>query len=159
MISIIVAMARNRVIGRNNKLIWHLPADLRHFKNTTLGNPVIMGRKTFESMGKALPGRTNIIVTRQKDYTAPGCLVANSLADALEIAPHGEIFIAGGGEIYRQALPLADRMYITVVDHDFEGDTFFPDFPAERWQLSEESVHEADEKNSYSMTFRTYMKK
>lgn len=152
-------MARNRVIGRNNKLIWHLPADLRHFKNTTLGNPVIMGRKTFESMGKALPGRTNIIVTRQEGYTAPGCLITNSLTDALKVAPPGEVFIAGGGEIYRQALPLADRMYITVVDHEFEGDTFFPEFAAEQWQLVEERVHEADEKNIYSMAFRTYEKK
>ena len=160
MVSIIVAMGRNRVIGRENGLIWHLPEDLRHFKETTMGKPLIMGRKTFESVGKPLPGRTNIIVTRKKDYSAPGCLVAGSVEQALELADNDqEVFIAGGGEIYEQATPLADRMYITIIDHDFDGDTFFPEFSSEKWMLTEERFHAADERNKYPMIFRTYEKK
>jgi dihydrofolate reductase len=157
MISLIVAMGRNRVIGRDNNLIWHLPADLKHFKETTMGSPLIMGRKTFESMGKALPGRTNVVVTRKPGFIAPGCLVAGSLEQALElVSGEPEIFIAGGGEIYRQSMHLADRMYITIIDHDFDGDTFFPEFPDEEWVIAEERRHGPDERNKYPMLFRTY---
>ena len=157
MVSIIVAMGRNRVIGKDNSLIWHLPADLKHFKETTMGRPVIMGRKTFESVGKPLPGRTNIIVTRRKDYRAQGCLAAGSVEQALElVAGEPEVFIAGGGEIYRQSLPLADRMYITIIDHDFEGDTFFPEFSVKKWKISQEIYHPADDRNKYPMVFRIY---
>lgn len=157
MVSIIAAMGRNRVIGRDNSLVWHLPADLKHFKETTMSKPVIMGRKTFESMGKALPGRTNVVITRKSDFKAPGCLVANSLEQALEmVSKEPEVFIAGGGEIYRQAIPLTDRMYITIIDHDFDGDTFFPAFFAPEWTIVEEKIHPADEKNNYPMIFRTY---
>ncbi len=157
MVSIIVAMGRNRAIGRDNQLIWHLPADLKHFKETTMGKPVIMGRKTFESMGKALPGRTNVVVTRKTGFMAPGCLVAGSLGEALGlVSREPEVFIAGGGEIYKQAIPLADRMYITIIDHDFDGDTFFPDFDAREWDIAEEKKHEPDERNKYPMVFRTY---
>ncbi len=157
MISIIAAMARNRVIGKDNDLIWHLPADLKHFKEKTLGKPVIMGRKTFESMEEALPGRTNIVITRQPDYKAPGCLVADSLEHALElVSGEPEIFIAGGGEIYEQAIPIADRMYITIIEHEFDGDTYFPKFVAGEWEIVEETKHPADERNKYSMIFRTY---
>jgi dihydrofolate reductase len=160
MISIIVAMGRNRTIGRDNRLLWHLPADLKHFKDTTMGKPVIMGRKTFESMGKALPGRTNIVVTRNSEFTAPDCLVAGSLKQAVEfVSGEPEIFIAGGGEIYRQAIQITGRMYITIIDHDFSGDTFFPEFPEEQWEILEERTYEADEKNEYSMVFRTYERK
>ena len=177
-ISVIVAMARNRVIGRDNSLIWHLPADLRHFRETTMGQPVIMGRKTYESVGKPLPGRTNIIVTRRKGYSAEGCLVAGSLEAAIRMAessgsstgsssgkdpdkrnepgPGNEIFIAGGGEIYRDAIPLAGRMYITVIDEDFEGDTFFPAFDEDKWQIAGREHYPADERNPHSMTFITW---
>lgn len=160
MISIIVAMGRNRVIGKDNDLIWHLPGDLKHFKETTMGKPLIMGRKTFESMGEALPGRTNIIVTRKTGYTAPGCLVAHSLESALEmVSGEPEVFIAGGGQIYRQAIPLADRMYITIIDHSFDGDTSFPEFSEKDWKIIEERYHGADERNKYPMVFRTLEKR
>ncbi len=159
MVSIIVAMGRNRVIGRDNSLIWHLPADLKHFKETTMGKPIIMGRKTFESVGKPLPGRTNIVVTRRKGYSAQGCLAAGSVEQALElVAGEPEVFIAGGGEIYRQSLPLADRMYITIIDHDFEGDTFFPEFSRKIWKITGENYHPADDRNKYPMIFRVYKK-
>ncbi len=159
MVSIIVAMGRNGVIGKDNSLIWHLPADLKYFKHTTMGKPVIMGRKTFDSVGKPLPGRTNIIVTRRKDYGVPGCLTAGSVEQAIElVAGEPEVFIAGGGEIYRQALPLADRLYITIIDHDFDGDTFFPDISEKRWKISQEIYHPADERNKYPMLFRIYKK-
>lgn len=157
MISIIVAMGNNRVIGKNNSLIWHLPADLKHFKELTMGKPVIMGRKTFESMGKALPGRTNIVVTGKTGFGAPDCLVANSLEKSLEIvSKEPEVFIAGGGEIYKQAIPIVDRMYITIIDHSFDGDTCFPEFSKKVWTITEEHNHPADERNKYSMVFRTY---
>jgi dihydrofolate reductase len=157
MVSLIAAMGRNRVIGKDNQLVWHLPADLRHFKETTIGKPVIMGRKTFESVGKSLPGRTTVVVTRRVDFVAPGCLLAGSLEQALElVSSEPEILIAGGGEIYRQAIPVCDRMYITIIEHEFEGDTFFPEFDHREWVIEEERRHEADEKNRYPMLFRTY---
>ncbi len=150
-------MGRNRVIGKDNSLIWHLPADLKHLNETTLGKPIIMGRKTFESVGKPLPGRTNIVISRNSDYPAPGCLLATSVEQAVAmISGQPEIFIAGGEEIYKQALPLAEKMYITVIDHVFDGDTFFPDFPVEEWEITEEKKHDADELNRYSMVFLTY---
>lgn len=150
-------MGRNRVIGRDNQLVWHQPADLRHFKETTIGKPVIMGRKTYESVGKSLPGRTTVVVTRRDDFVAPGCLMAGSLEQALEmVSSEPEILIAGGGEIYRQAIPVCDRMYITIIEHEFDGDTFFPEFDQGEWVIEEERRHEADEKNRYSMLFRTY---
>jgi dihydrofolate reductase len=157
MISLIVAMGLNRVIGRNNQLVWHLPADLRHFKKTTIGKPVIMGRKTYESVGKSLPGRTTVVVTRRADFVAPGCLVARSLEQALEAASsEPEILIAGGGDIYRQAIPLCDRMYITIIEQEFEGDTFFPEFDPHEWIIEDERRHDPDERNKYPMIFRTY---
>lgn len=157
MVSIIVAMGRNRVIGKDNDLIWHLPADLKHFKETTMGKPVIMGRKTFESMGKPLPGRTNIVITRNNQYEAKGCLVAQSLEKALKrVSGEAEVFIAGGGEIYREAMPLADRMHITIIDHSFEGDTYFPEFSKKEWKIIEEIYHPANMENKYSMVLRTY---
>ncbi|MFO7924370.1 MAG: dihydrofolate reductase [Bacteroidales bacterium] len=159
MVSIIVAMGRNRVIGRDNSLVWHLPADLKHFRDTTMGKPVIMGRKTYESMGAPLPGRTNIVVSRKENYRVPDCLVAGSLEEALELAGDvQEVFIAGGGEIYRQAIPLADRMYITVIDHDFAGDTRFPEFPEREWKITDRRRHEADHRNKHAMEFLTYEK-
>lgn len=130
MICLVVAMAENRVIGVENRLPWHIPGDLKRFKQITSGHPVLMGRKTFESIGRPLPNRTNILITRQKDYRAEGAAVCFSLEEALDWARRSpganEIFVIGGAEIFRQALPLADRIYLTVVEWPFEGDTHMP---------------------------------
>lgn len=135
MISIIVAIATNGVIGGDNKLLWHISEDLKNFKRITLGHPMIMGRKTFESFPKALPNRQNIVITRNPAYTANGADVVLSLADALKVAsPKDEIFIIGGGDIYRQAMPLADKLYITHVDLSPQGDTTFPDISSDEWR-------------------------
>lgn len=135
MISIIVAIATNGVIGGDNKLLWHISEDLKNFKRITLGHPMIMGRKTFESFPKALPNRQNIVITRNPAYTANGADVVLSLDEALKIAsPKDEIFIIGGGEIYRQAMPLADKLYITHVDLSPQGDTTFPDISSDEWR-------------------------
>ena len=129
MISIIVAIARNGVIGNGNALIWRIAEDLRRFKALTTGHPVIMGRKTYESIGRPLPNRTNVVVTRRKDYRPEGCLVAGSLEQAVGLFdPSEEIFIIGGAQIYAQAMPMADRLYLTEIDSDYEGDTRFPPF-------------------------------
>lgn len=158
MIALVVAMAENRVIGKDNKLIWHLPADLKYFKQLTSGHPIIMGRKTFESIGKPLPNRTNIIVTRQTEFEADGCMVANSLPEALMLAQQldSEIFVIGGAEIYQQALFLADTIYVTEVHHIFEGDTFFPEIDSVLWQEVSREKHEPDEKNAYPYSFVIY---
>jgi len=135
MISLIAALSRNRVIGANGGLPWHLPEDSRHFRRTTMGKPVILGRKTFESMDGPLDGRENIVVTQQPGYRAPDCRVAASLKQALELAKdRDEVMICGGEAIYREALPLADRMYLTFVDGDFAGDTHFPEYDPREWQ-------------------------
>lgn len=130
-ISIICALSESRVIGKNNSLIWKIPEDMQRFRQITAGHPVIMGRKTYESIGKPLPNRTNIIITRDTAYKVSGCIVVSSLEEALEQAKkveHNEIFIIGGGEIYRQALPFTDKLYLTIIKGSFEGDTFFPDY-------------------------------
>jgi len=157
MIALVVAMAENRVIGKNNQLIWHLPADLKHFKNLTTGHPIIMGRKTFESIGKPLPNRTNIVVTRQEDFRPEGCLVAHSLSEALMMAQQldAEIFVIGGAEIYKQAMFLADTIYLTEVHQEFEGDTFFPEIDTLLWIETDREEHKADEKNPYDYDFVT----
>lgn len=131
-VSLIAAMARNRVIGRDNGLPWHIPADLRRFRDLTLGHPLIMGRKTYEGIGTPLPGRQTIVVTRQEGYAAPGCVVAHSLEGALAAAGSAaEVFICGGGGLYAEALPLAERIYLTVVALEVAGDTFFPELPVD----------------------------
>jgi dihydrofolate reductase len=156
MISIIAALAANRVIGRNNDLPWRLPADLRHFRQLTTGHAVILGRRNYESIGKLLPNRTNIVITRQRDYTAPGCLVAHSLADALVMAGNDpEIFVIGGAEIYAQALPLADRLYLTHVEAEVPGDTFFPEFDIADWREMVSESHPADADHAYAFRFVT----
>src|SRR5688572_14242565 len=157
MIALVVAMAENRVIGKENKLIWHLPADLKFFKNLTTGHPIIMGRKTFESIGKPLPNRTNIVITRQQDFEAEGCLVAHSLSEALMMAQQmdSDVFIIGGAEIYKQAMFLADTIYLTEVHHSFEGDTFFPEIDSVLWEETSREEYKADEKNAYDFAFVT----
>jgi len=131
MISLVVAMTENRVIGIENRLPWHIPEDLKRFKKITNGHPIIMGRKTYESIGKPLIGRTNIVITRQKDYRAKGIVACSSLREAMDWASRApgsdEIVVIGGGEIFREALPLADRIYLTIVEWPFEGDAFFPE--------------------------------
>jgi dihydrofolate reductase len=134
-ISIIVAIAKNNVIGANNQLIWHISEDLKRFKTLTTGHHIIMGRRTFESIGKPLPNRTNIIVSRNKEYVADGCIVVASLEEALtESARDSEVFIIGGGELYRQALPLAHKLYLTRVHKSFDGDTYFPEINSGEWK-------------------------
>ncbi|MFC5271932.1 dihydrofolate reductase [Adhaeribacter terreus] len=157
MIALVVAMAENNVIGKNNQLIWHLPADLKHFKNLTSGHPIIMGRKTYESIGKPLPNRTNIVITRQEDYKPEGVLVAHSLSEGLMLAQQLDtnIFVIGGAEIYKQAMFLADTIYLTEVHHEFEGDTFFPEIDTLLWVETEREEHKADEKNPYDYAFVT----
>jgi dihydrofolate reductase len=153
-IAIIVAMAENRTIGRDNRLPWHLPADLRHFKQLTLGKPVLMGRRTHESIGRALPERTNIVISRDRNYAAPGCIVAHSLDSALEAAAGGaEVMVIGGTELYRQLLPRADRIYLTLVHGEFEGDAFFPELAADEWREAERSDYPPDEKNPWPYSF------
>ncbi len=147
-------MARNGVIGKNNTLPWRLPADLRYFRQLTTGHPIIMGRKNYEDIGKPLPGRTNIVVTRQGAYTAPGCIVVNSIEQALMAAAAAdEVFVIGGADIYRQTLNAADRLYITEIDADIDGDTFFPEFDRSRWREVRRERHAADELNPYPYSF------
>jgi dihydrofolate reductase len=148
-ISIIVAMARNRVIGMNGKIPWHLPNDLRFFKRLTMGHPIIMGRKTFESIGSLLPGRTTVVVTRRPDYAVPGAIVAHTLEAAITAcANDAEVFVIGGAEIYRAALPLADRIYLTTVDAEPAGDTWMPEFDGSAWRESASESFTADERHA-----------
>lgn len=158
MISLIVAYDENRVMGYNNKMPWHLPGDLAYFKKTTMGKPMIMGRKTFESIGKALPGRTNIVVTRDPNYKAEGIVVAHSFEEALEIAKkeEKEIMVIGGEQIFRLALPIADVLYVTKIQHTFQGDTFFPEF-SDEWKKVSES-EEFKTKDGIKFSYLIYKK-
>jgi len=153
-LSIIAAMDRNRLIGNNNELPWHLPADLKHFRETTMGKPIIMGRKTWESLGRALPGRTNIVITRNTGYKAEGATVVHSLDDAIHAAGDvDEAMIIGGANLYAQALPKADRLYLTEVDGEFEGDAWFPAIDESRWRAESSESHLPDSKNSHPYRF------
>lgn len=154
MIKIIVAMSDNRVIGSNNELIWKLSSDLKRFKELTTGHPVVMGRKTYESIGRPLPNRRNIIITRNSEYEVEGCEVVSSLEEAL-LLTNNDCFIIGGGEIYKQSLEIADKIYLTVVHKDFEGDTTFPELGKE-WATIDTKDFEADEKNEYNYSFIEY---
>ncbi len=161
-LSMIAAVANNQVIGNQNQLIWHLPADLKHFKSTTMGHAIIMGRKTFESIGKPLPGRRNIVITNNPKYQAEGCHVAHSLKEAIDLAKgEKEVFVAGGAEIYIQAMDhhLTRRLYVTRIFANFEGDAFFPPIDEDKWKLIEQTQFEADEKNPYPYAFLCYKKK
>ena len=153
-ISMISAMAQDRVIGLNGTMPWHLPADLAHFKRSTMGCPVIMGRKTFDSIGRALPGRKNIVLSRSNEFGLNGCDVVSNLESALAlVSDENEVFIIGGQQLYEQALPLAHRLYLTHIDAQFEGDTFFPDYNPIEWAQLSLDKHSADEKNSWSYRF------
>ncbi len=162
MISLVVAASTNNAIGKNNQLLWHLPNDLKFFKNTTWGSVVIMGRKTFESVNKPLPGRLNIVITRQANWQAEGVIVVGNLQEAIAKANaenFKEIFIVGGGEIYKESMPLADRIYITRVHATIDGDTFFPNIVENNWQLVQAQHYEADEKNAISHTIELWERK
>ncbi|WP_456379635.1 type 3 dihydrofolate reductase [Thiolapillus sp.] len=158
-ISIIAAMARNRVIGKGNKLPWRLPADLQHFKRITMGKPMIMGRKTWESLPGLLPGRPHIVVSRNRDHQAPGASLAHSLEAAIRQAGNvPEIMIVGGANLYAQALSLAQRIYLTEIDLDVEGDAWFPEFDSVQWRETSREEHRADENNPVDYRFITLEK-
>ena len=155
-VSIIAAVSKNRVIGNENRLPWHLPEDLKHFKQLTLGKPIIMGRKTYESIGKPLPGRHNIIVTRDKKFTADGCTVVHSLEDAINAGkPAEEVMIIGGATIYEQALPMSQHLYLTLIHKSFEGDTFFPEWNENEWNEIEREDFTTDENTGFNYSFVT----
>ena len=154
MISLIAAVSKNRVIGDSNKLIWHLPADLKRFKELTVDNSILMGRKTYESIGRPLPNRRNIIITKDENYKVDGCEVVNSIEEALLLTSNN-CFIIGGGEIYKQTIDLADKIYLTIIDNDFTGDTYFPEIN-EKWFVYQEEPGLMDEKNPYKYKFITY---
>lgn len=154
LISIIVAMDKNRVIGKDNDLPWRLSADLKHFKKITMGKPIIMGRKTYDSIGKPLPGRENIILTRDASFTAEGCTVMHSLNEIFEYcSAHEEIMIMGGATLYAVTLEQADKLYITQVHAEVEGDTWFPDFDITAWHETDRLDFNADDKNDYDYSF------
>jgi dihydrofolate reductase len=158
-ISCIVAVAHRRVIGRDNDIPWYLPADLQYFKKVTMGHTVVMGRNCYNSIGRPLPKRTNIIVTRDPYYISSVCPIARSIPEALEIANENgetEVFIIGGGQIYAQTVDLWDRLYLTEVDIDVEGDIFFPEIDMKQWKLLSEEHHTKDEKNEYNYVFKVF---
>jgi len=157
--SLIVAIAENGVIGFENKLPWHLPADLLYFKKLTLNKTVIMGRRTYESIGKPLPNRKNVIVTRQKNFMVQGCEVVHSLEDALEKYKNDEVMIIGGASLYKESLPYVNRMYLTFVKANVKGDTYFPEFDSKDWQEISRQDHEPDVKNPYAYSFVVYERK
>ncbi len=156
MVSVIVAVAENGVIGDKNSLLWHISEDLRNFKRITSGHPVVMGRKTFESLGRPLPNRKNVVITRQ-DIEIEGCEVVHSLEEALAMfSADEEVFIIGGAQIYREAMPIADRFYLTRVHHSYEGDTSFPEWKESEWQKVDSERFERGEKYGYPFTFEVY---
>lgn len=140
-IAIIAAMSKNRVIGLNNQIPWHISADFKRVKQLTTGNTIIMGRKTFDSIGKALPNRTNIVLTQQENFDAPGCIVAKSLEEAFKLCRDELVFIFGGNSLYQKTLPIADEMYLTLVDADIAGDTYFPEWDKQEWSIINQSNH------------------
>jgi dihydrofolate reductase len=149
LISLIVAMGQNRVIGINNRLPWRLPAEMRYFRDTTMGKPIIMGRKTHESIGRALPGRQNIILTRSRTYESVGCTIVHSVQEALAVAKGTEVMVIGGAQLYELFLPLADRIYLTQVETEFEGDSFFPRIDRGEWSEISRETFEPDGMNQY----------
>jgi dihydrofolate reductase len=160
MLSIIVAMSQNRVIGRKNIIPWHLPDDLRNFKKITMGSPIIMGRKTFESLSKALPGRQNIVITHRSDIVCSDCQLAHSVKEALSFASRAkEVFIIGGESIYQETIQLAEKIYLTSVDVNVNGDTFFPEINLSDWEKSFISFHPSDKEHVFSFSNYEYKRK
>jgi dihydrofolate reductase len=161
MITVIAAIASNKALGKDNDLIWHLPADLKRFKKVTTGHYILMGRNTYESIGRPLPNRTTIIITRNKNYFKEGCLIANSLEQAIEMAkPAAQIFIIGGAQIYKETIAknVAVQLDITLVHHSFEADVFFPEIDPKIWEEVAREDYKADEKNDYDYSFVSYQK-
>lgn len=156
---LVAAMARDRVIGNAGGMPWHLPADLKHFKTVTMGHPVIMGRRTFESIGKPLPGRTNVVVSRGRPDLPEGVLLAGSLDDALERIGGDSAMVIGGGEIFRQALPRADRMELTLIDAVTDGDTYFPEWPSADWKLTDMTARPPDGRNAHALVFCSFKRR
>lgn len=160
MTTIVVAMGEKNEIGFKNQLLWHLPKDLKHFKDLTSGHPVIMGRKTYESIGKPLPNRTNIVISKKKNWFEEGILIVGSIKEAVKFAKKidEDVFIIGGGTIYEQTMDVVDRLEVTLVKADLEADTYFPKIDAKIWKKTEETFHEKDEKNQYDFYFQTFEK-
>ncbi|MEY4987667.1 MAG: Dihydrofolate reductase [Bacteroidota bacterium] len=162
MLKILVAFDENRVIGKNNTLIWHLPADLKRFKTLTTGHVIIMGRKTFESIGKPLPNRTSIVISRQVDLQIEGAIIAHSVEEAILKAKsitREDIYIVGGAEIYALSLPLADQILVTQLHDIFDGDAYFPEIPTDTFEVTEKERGITDEKNAYQYSYITYTRK
>ena len=161
-ISMVVAASENNIIGKDNQLMWHLPADMKFFKNITSGHHVVMGRKTFDALGKILPNRTNIIITRQEDFKIEGGLIVNDLKSGLDLAKQNgetECMIIGGGDVYQQSMVWADRIYLTRVHANFEGDTSFPLLDTEEWKMIKNENHFVDEKHIHSFSFQIWERK
>lgn len=159
-LTLIAAAAENNALGKDNQLVWHLPDDFKRFKKLTSGHYIIMGRKTLESMNGPLPNRTNIVITRQENYTYPGCTVVNSLEEALAACPqHEEVFVIGGGEIYKQSIEKANKIELTRVHTTVEADAFFPEINTEEWTLTESIQHDKDEKHKFDFVFETWVRK
>lgn len=159
MISFLLAMDEQRLIGKNNDLPWHLPADLKYFKQTTLGHPIVMGRKTFKSIGKALPGRKNVVLTGNEAFEAEGCTVVHSVSEALEaVKEDDEVFVIGGAKVFDAFQNHVNRLYITLIHHTFEGDTYFPEVKKEEWKLVSRKEGPVDECNHYPHEFLIYEK-
>ncbi|GLB49009.1 dihydrofolate reductase [Neptunitalea lumnitzerae] len=160
MLTLIAAAAENNELGKDNDLVWHLPDDFKRFKQLTTGHHIIMGRKTFESFPKPLPNRTHVVITRSTDYSPKGCIVVNSMEDALAIAKNDDKpYIIGGGEIYKLGLPYADCVELTRVHGSFEADTFFPEIKPQNWKIMNSEFHDKDAKHAYSFTYETYLRK
>lgn len=160
-ISLIAAVSENNVIGKDNRLVWHLPADLKYFKEKTKGHHVLLGRKTYEALGKPLPNRTHLVITHQKNYKPEGILVFHNIANAIKYAhehQEDELFVLGGANIYTQMMKIADKMYITRIKEHFEGDTYFPPIPDTEWKIESREPHKKDAKNPYDYEFIEYIK-
>jgi dihydrofolate reductase len=156
----IAAVAENNALGKNNDLLWHLPNDFKRFKEITSGHHIIMGRKTFESFPKPLPNRTHVIITRQKDFESEGCIVAQDIEKAIAVCPiEKDVYIIGGGEIYKQSIHIADQLDITRVHHSFDADVYFPEIDPEIWKLVTETFNPKDEKHLFDYTFQTFVRK
>ncbi|UJF34429.1 dihydrofolate reductase [Paenibacillus hexagrammi] len=158
-LSFIFAMDRNGAIGKDNKLPWHLPADLQFFKRVTMGHTILMGRKTYESIGKPLPGRKNVILTQNREFQAEGCAIVHTVQEVKEQWKDEDLYVIGGAEIFRLLLADADRMYITYINHEFEADSYFTEFDLSEWSLVSEEQGERNEKNPYEYYFRIYERK